>query len=85
MENREVLNKTVTVEGKTVVINETIQTTLTKQGVEERLSEIRARKNRIKTTNANLVAEYNEIVSEEAEYETLLTQLTTTEDEPTQL
>lgn len=85
MENREVLNKTVTVEGETVVINENIQTTLTKQGVEERLSEIRARKNRIKTTNANLVAEYNEIVAEETEYESLLTQLTTTVDEPTEL
>lgn len=85
MENREVLNKTVTVEGETAVINETIQTTLTKQGVEERLADIRARKNRIKMTNANLVAEYNTIVAEESEYESLLTQLTTVVDEPTQL
>lgn len=85
MENREVLNKTVTVEGETAVINETIQTTLTKQGVEERLAEIRARKNRIKMTNANLVSEYNSIVAEETEYESLLTQLTIVVDEPTQL
>lgn len=86
MENREVLTKTVAVEGETVVINETVKTTLTKQGVEEKLLEIRARKNRIKQTNANLVAEYNSIVAEETEYEGLLTQLTTpTEEAPTQL
>lgn len=75
MENREVLNKTVTVEGETAVINETVQTTLTKQGVEERLSGIRARKNRIKMTNANLVSEYNSIVAEEVEFSQLLAQL----------
>lgn len=84
MENREVLSKTVEVEDGKVVINETVQTTLTKQGVEEKLMEIRARKNRIKQTNANLVAEYNSIVAEEVQFEGLLTQLTTT-DEPTQL
>ena len=64
MTNVTSLNKNVTIVGDEVVIEETTRTVMTKEDLENKLMEVKSRKNRIKETNSRLIEEFNSLAVE---------------------
>lgn len=71
-----VTGRVVTVVGESVVITESIKTTLNKKQLEDSLRQIQAKKARLQEQNARVLAEYNALEAEEIETNDLLNQFT---------
>ena len=75
--NKTVLNKDVRIENDMAIIREETETKLDRQQLEMKLRDIQMRKSNLQDQNKRLVAEYNQLVEEEKEINTLISQLTT--------
>lgn len=75
--NKIVLSKDVKVEENKVVITESVETRLDENQLEMKLRDVQMQKLRAKEQNTRLVAEYNGLLEEEKEINSLILQLTT--------
>lgn len=78
----EILNRTATIEGENVVIVEETKVNLTKDDLLAKTSNIQRRKARLLEENNNIIAEFNQLATEEAEYNGYLAELETTNITP---
>lgn len=78
----EILNRTATIEGENVVIIEETKVNLTKDDLLAKISNIQRRKARLLEENNNIIAEFNQLATEEAEYNSYLAELETTNITP---
>lgn len=75
--NKTVLSKDVRIENDMAIIREETETKLDRQQLEMKLRDVQMRKSNLQDQNKRLIAEYNQLVTEESEVNNLISQLTT--------